>query len=218
MPVGIVQDFENYTYSYYDCDLDRWNYNKPGSRDGYNLDYVRSGTKSMKLINNSAESADLLINYDEWLDVGQEYTISVWVATDKADTNCTMSLVQNNYPDYLDTVVSVEPMATATGLRVGEWKQYTFDFKAQTNWVSLRFSGNSSIYVDDVIVAPKGTIVGSGNNNVINTNNSNTTVGGNNASLSPQTADTAVAVIVVTAIIACAAIFIISKKNCAEKF
>ena len=213
---GVVQDFENYTYSYYDCDLDRWNYNKPGSRDGYSLDYVRSGTKSMQLLNNSAESADLLINYDEWLDIGQEYTISVWVATDKADTNCTMSLVQNNYPDYLDTVVSVEPMATATGLRVGEWKQYTYDFKAQTNWASIRFSGNSSIYVDDVIVAPKGTIVSSGNNNVINTGNN--AISGNNALVSPQTADTAVAVIIVSAIIACAAIVVISKKNCIEKF
>lgn len=206
---GIIQNFESYTYSYYDCDLDRWNYNKPGSRGGYQLDYVRSGTKSMQLLDNSAESADLLLNYDEWLEIGQDYTIIFWVATDKADTNCTLSLVQNNYPDYLDTVVSVDPIVTATGLRVGEWKQYSYDFTAKTNWISLRASGNSSIFIDDVVIAPKGTVVSNGNNIVVN---------GDSATMSPQTADTAVATILVSAIVACAVIAVISKKNLVEKF
>ncbi len=206
---GIIQNFESYTYSFYDCDLERWNYNKPGSRSGYNLDYVRSGTKSMQLLDNSAQSADLLINYDEWLDVGQEYTIVFWVATDKADTNCTLSLVHNNHPDYLGTEVGVEPMVTATGLRVGEWKQYSYDFKAQTNWVSIRASGNSSLYFDDVVIAPKGTVVSNGNNVVVN---------GDNNTISPETADTAVAIILVSAIVACALIAVISKKNLVEKF
>ncbi len=206
---GIIQNFESYTYSYYDCDLDRWNYNKPGSRGGYQLDYVHSGTKSMQLLDNSAESADLLINYDEWLDIGQEYTIVFWVATDKADTNCTLSLVQNNHPDYLDTAVSVEPIVTATGLRVGEWKQYSYDFKAQTNWVSIRASGNSSLFIDDVVIAPKGSVVSNGNNVVLN---------GDSASTSPKTADAAVATILVSAIVACAVIAVISKKNLVEKF
>ncbi|MBE6810412.1 MAG: hypothetical protein E7521_05090 [Ruminococcaceae bacterium] len=206
---GVIQNFENYTYSFYDCDLDRWNYNKPGSRGGYKLDYVRSGTKSMQLLDNSSESADLLVNYDEWLDVGQEYTMVFWVATDKADTNCTLSLVHNNHPDYLGTEVGVEPMVTATGLRVGEWKQYTYDFKAQTNWVSIRASGNSSLYFDDIVIAPKGTVVSGGNNVVVN---------GDKAPISPQTADTAVATILVSAIVACALIAVVSKKNCIEKF
>ncbi len=206
---GIIQNFENYMYSFYDCDLDRWNYNKPGSRGGYKLDYVHSGTKSMQLLDNSAESADLLINYDEWLDIGQEYTIVFWVATDKADTNCTLSLVQNNHPDYLDTEVSVEPMVTATGLRVGEWKQYSYDFTAKTNWVSIRASGNSSLFIDDVVIATKGSVVSNGNNVVLN---------GDSASTSPETADAAVATILVSAIVACALIAVISKKNCIEKF
>ncbi len=206
---GIIQNFESYMYSYYDCDLDRWNYNKPGSRGGYKLDYVRSGTKSMQLLDNSAESADLLLNYDEWLEIGQDYTLVFWVATDKADTNCTMSLVHNNHPDYLGTEIGVEPIATATGLRVGEWKQYTYDFTAKTNWISLRASGNSSIFIDDAVIAPKGSVVSSGNNIVLN---------GDKAPVSPQTADTAVATILVSAIVACALIAVVSKKNCTEKF
>ncbi len=207
--IGVVQDFENYTYSFYDCDLDRWNYNKPGSRGGYQLDYVRSGTKSMQLLNNSSESADLLLNYEEWLDVGQEYTLLFWVATDKADTNCTLSLVHNNHPDYLGTEVGVEPMVTATGLQVGKWAQYAYDFTAKTNWVSIRATGNSSLFIDDAIIAPKGSVVSNNNNVVVN---------GDKDPFSPHTADTAVATILVSVIVACAVIAVVSKKNLVEKF
>ncbi len=203
---GIIQDFEGYTYSYYDCDLDRWNYNKPGSRGGYNFDYVHTGTKSMQLLDNSADSADLLINYEEWLTIDQDYTILFWVATDKADTNATLSLVQNNYPDYLNTEVSVEPMVTLTGLQVGEWKQYSYSFTAKTNWVSIRATGNSSLFIDDVIIAPTGTIIN--NNNYIGTEDTSTT--------SPNTADTTTVTALIAAIFACAVVAVVSKKNLVE--
>lgn len=204
---GVFQDFESYPYSMYDCDDTRWNYNKPGSRVGYKFEYVHTGTKSMQLLDNAATSADLLINYEDWLTVGQDYTIMFWVATDKADTNATFSLVQNNHPDYLDTEVSVEPMVTVTGQQVGEWKQYSYDFTAQTNWVSLRVTGNSSLYVDDVTVAVKGTVVSSGNNNVVNPDANG---------ISPNTADTNTVIALVSVIMCAAIIMIVSKKNFTE--
>lgn len=201
---GIIQDFEDYPYSMYDCDLDRWNYNKPGSRGGYNFDYVRGGTKSMQLLNNSAESADLLVNYEEWLTVGQNYQITFWIATDKADTAATLSLVQNNHPDYIGTEVASEPMVTVTGQKVGEWKQYSFSFTAQTRWVSLRATGNSSLFIDDIVIAPVGEIV-----------NNNTIVGDLNVS-SPNTSDAMTVAAIITTIVACAIIFVISKKSFVE--
>ncbi len=203
--IGIIQDFENYLYSSYDCDLDRWNYNKPGSRGGYSFDYVHGGTKSMQLLDNSADSADVLINYEEWLNPGQTYTMTFWVATDKADTNATMSLVHNNHPDYLDTEVAVEPMVTVTGQQIGEWKQYSFNFTAQTSWVSIRATGNSSLYLDDVVIAPTGTILA--NNNYVN---------GDLSSTSPKTAKGAVVGILISTIVACAVIAVASKKNFSE--
>ena len=207
---GIIQNFENYPYSMYDCDLTRWNYNKPGSRLGYNLEYVRTGTKSMQLLDNASESTDLLLNYDEWLDVGQEYTVLFWVATDKADTSCTLSLVHNSHPDYVGTEVAVEPIVTATGLKVGEWTQYSYNFTAQTNWVSMRFTGNSSLFIDDLVIAPKGTIASSGNNGTV--------ANGDNGSLSPKTGEVKVATALISAIFACAVIAVVSKKNLVEKF
>ncbi len=204
---GINQDFESYTYSMYDCDLERWNYNKPGSRGGYNFSYVHTGTKSMQLLDNSADSADLLINYEDWLTIDQDYTMTFWVATDKANSAVTLSLVQNNYPDYLDTAVSVEPMVTLTGQQVGEWKQYSFNFTAKTNWVSIRATGNSSLFIDDVIIAPTGTIVN--NDNYINVN-------GDLGTISPNTADTSVVVALVSIIACGAVIMVVSKKNFTE--
>lgn len=207
---GVFQDFENYPYSSYDCDNKRWNYNKPGSRVGYQFEYVHTGTKSMQLLDNAATSADLLINYEDWLTIGQEYTMVVWVATDKADTNATLSLVQNNHPDYLDTEVSVEPMFTVSGQTVGEWKQYSYDFTAQTNWVSIRATGNSSLFIDDVAVAVKGTVVSSGNDNKINILN------GDSNGISPSTADTTTVIALVSVITCAAILMIVSKKKHVE--
>ena len=205
---GVFQDFESYSYSTYDCDTQRWNYNKPGSRVGYNFEYVHTGTKSMQLLDNSANSADLLVNYEDWLNIGQEYTITFWVATDKVGNVTTLSLVQNNHPDYLDTEVSVEPMVTVKDQKVGEWRQYSYNFTADTNWISIRATGNSSLYIDDITIAPKGTIVAvNPGNNYVNTDMH---------AQSPQTADTAMVAILVSVIIGGAAIWIISKKHVTE--
>ncbi len=203
--VGVIQTFESYIYSTFDCDPDRWNYNKPGSRGGYNFDYVHGGTKSMQLLNNSAESADLLVNYEDWLTVDQEYTITFWVATDTPGTEATLSLVQNNHPQVTgNTAVSAEPMVTVTGLQVGEWKQYAYSFKAATNWVSIRATGNASLFIDDIVIAPTGTII---NNNYVN---------GDLSVNSPNTADATAVAIVVAVVSACAVMFVLSKKNSKE--
>ncbi len=208
--VGINQDFESYTYSSYDCDLDRWNYNRPGSRVGYKFEYVHTGTKSMQLLDNAATSADLLINYEERLKVGQDYTMTFWVATDKPNNNVTLSLVQNNHPDYLDTEVSVEPIVTLTNQQTGVWKQYSIDFTAETQWVSIRATGNSSLFIDDVVIAPKGLIQvdTSGNNYIVSGDVSST--------VSPQTADTTTVIALISVIVCGAVIWVVSKKNSTE--
>ena len=208
--VGINQDFESYTYSSYDCDLNRWNYNKPGSRVGYKFEYVHTGTKSMQLLDNAATSADLLINYEERLKVGQDYTMTLWVATDKPNNNVTLSLVQNNHPDYLNTEVSVEPIATINNQQSGVWKQYSVNFTAETQWVSIRATGNSSLFVDDVIIAPKGLVqVDLGGNYIVGG-------GATTSTISPQTADTTTVIALISVIVCGAVIWVVSKKNSTE--
>ena len=206
---GINQDFESYTYSSYDCDLERWNYNRPGSRVGYKFEYVHTGTKSMQLLDNAATSSDLLINYEERLKVGQDYTMTFWVATDKQNNNVSLSLVQNNHPDYVGTEVSVEPIVTITNQQSGVWKQYSCEFTSLTQWVSIRATGNSSLFIDDVIIAPKGTILVdvSGENYIISDGVEN---------LSPNTSDSTSVIALVSVIICGAVIWVVSKKNSTE--
>ena len=76
----------------------------------------------------------MLLNYEEMLEPGHAYTMTFWVATDKADNPATLlTLVHNEKPVYLDTQVAAENMAVVTGLKVGEWVQYSYSFTASSN-------------------------------------------------------------------------------------
>ncbi|MGN1320051.1 MAG: InlB B-repeat-containing protein, partial [Acutalibacteraceae bacterium] len=213
-PKGIMQNFENYPNTMWDCDDKVWELNKPGIKSGYKSEYVHKGGKSMHLLGTSSENTDLLLNYEDMLTEGQSYTMTFWLTTDNASNPATLlSLVHNSKPVYLDTEVASEPMAVATGLKVGEWVQYSYSFTAKTKWVSLRATGNSSLYFDDIMITP---ISG-----VVNLNNGIQTTGGNGAGAngltSPNTSDSTVTVVaLVSAIMICAVIAVISRKNLVE--
>lgn len=209
-PLGIIQGFENYTNTQWDYDGTRWELNRPGAKHGYQNAYVRKGGKSMRLLDTSTESSDVLLNYEDMLTEGKSYTMTFWVNTDKANNPDTLlSLVHNSKPEYLDSEVSSEPMAVITGLKVGEWVQYSYSFTAKTKWVSLRATGSPSLYFDDVMIIP---ISGSVSSNSSFINN-----GGNNNGLSPNTGDNTVTVAaLVSAIMVCAIFAVISRKNLIE--
>lgn len=202
---GLTQNFENYSDSIWDYDEEYWTLNKPGSKGGYKNKYVRNGSKSLHLLGEKPESADALLNYEEMFVPGTAYTISFWVTTDKENNPPTLlSLVHNDFPDYLDTATAVENMAVVTGLKVGEWTQYSYSFTARTQWVSIRATGNSSLYFDDIVMASLDGVLSDGN--VI-------ALGGGK---SPNTADGVSVAVLVGAIMACAAVAVISRKNLVE--
>ncbi len=211
--MGVIQDFENYPDTIWDYDAEYWILNKPGAKGGYKNKYVRYGSKSMHLLGNKPESADCLLNYEQMLVPGTAYTISFYVTTDKENNPpALLSLVHNDYPDYLDTGIAMENMAVVTGVKEGEWKKYTYSFTARTQWVSIRATGNSSLYFDDVIMASLDGVLSDGK--VINLGNS---INGDGAStLSPTTADGVSISVLICALMACAAVAVISRKNLAE--
>lgn len=206
-PNGIAQNFENYTDTIWDYDGDEWRLNKPGAKGGYKNKYVRNGARSMHLLDTNTEPVDCLLNYEDMLEPGQAYTIKFWVTTDKADNPSTLlTLVHNSKPVYLDTEVAAENMAVATGLKVGEWVQYSYSFTARTKWISLRATGGSSLYFDDIVVAKlDGTLNGG---NYVGVGTGTTT--------SPNTSDAITVTALVSAIMACAIIAVVSKKNLVE--
>ncbi len=201
---GVIQNFESFPDTIWDRDGTMWSLNKPGAKDGYKNQYVHSGAKSMHLLGTNTESADCLLNYEDMLTVGQVYTMTFWVTTDTENNPATLiSLVHNNYPDYLNTGVAIEDMAVVTGLKVGEWVQYSYSFTAQTKWVSLRASAGSSLYFDDILMAEiDGTLSGG---TVVN-------LGGT----SPNTGVSVSVAVVISAIMAGAIIMVVSRKNLVE--
>ena len=204
---GMAQNFEEYPDSMWDLDEEEWLVNRPGVRGGYKAKFVRNGGKSMRLVNKTDDAVSFLVNYENVLNVGQEYEISFWVTTDTENNPATtLSLVHNTYPDYMSTDKGVEKMADVTGLTVGEWTKYTYKFTAKTPWVSFRAKGASSIYIDDIVAARVGEI--------LPFNYTGAEFSMASTSTSPDTSDNGSATIIamIAAIMSCAIIMIISKK------
>ncbi len=209
---GVVQDFENYADSIWDYSKESWHLNKPGAKGGYNNAYVRNGAKSMRLLDTNTEPANFLINYEDMLEPGQAYTIKFWVTTDKAENPATLlTLIHNEKPVYLDTQVAAENMAVVTGLKVGEWVQYSYSFTAQTKWASIRATSGASLYFDDIVIAKIDGTLNGGNLIGVGTGS-----GAGVGTLSPSTGDAVTVAVLISAIMACAVVAVISKKNLVE--
>ena len=161
----------------------------------------------MHLLDTNTEAVDCLLNYEDMLEPGQAYTIKFWVTTDKENNPATLlTLVHNEKPVYLDTAIGAENMAVATGLKVGEWVQYSYSFTARTKWISLRATGGSSLYFDDIVIAKLDGTLNGGNYVGV----------GTPGSTSPNTSDAITVAVLVSAIMACAIIAVVSKKNLVE--
>ena len=216
---GVICNFENYTDTIWDYDDARWTFNKPGAKGGYKNAYVRNGSKSMHILDNSAESANVMLNYEDMLEIGKSYTMSIWVATDKTNNpDTTLSLIHNSKPFFLNTGVAKEQIAVVKGLTVGEWTKYTYSFTAKTEWVSIEATGNSSLYFDDIIISEIDTALDDSSVIYLDLNSNSSSVGNTDNNIhAPNTADNMVSVVaVISAIIACAVIIVITRKNLVE--
>lgn len=152
--VGIKQDFESFENTEYDLGED-YEYFRPQTA-GYSSRYVYDGAKSMHRIGATADDSDFLLFYRDSLEVGRTYVMKYWVLTDEDDTKATVSLVHATWPDINEPNVGVQKMADIKGLVKGEWKEYTYTFTAKTKWISIRTTGNASLYFDNFFLIPVG--------------------------------------------------------------
>lgn len=206
---GVTQPFDEYPNTLWDYDTDHWALYQPGVKGGYNSDYVRNGSKSMHLLGATSNSVDCLLNYEQMLVPGKAYTMTFWVKTDRTDNPATLlSLVHNSKPDYLNSAVAVENMAVVTGLKLGEWTQYSYSFTAQTKWVSLRATGAASLWFDDVVMAELDGPLTTSN---MTAKSSATGVSG--GTLAPKTSNTVAIAVIISVVMACAVVAVISRKN-----
>ena len=156
----VTQDFESYADSKYDIDPNGdYEYYKIGMAN-YDTNYIHGGSKSMHRIGNTDAEEDFLLNYEEKLVKGKVYKMTFWVCTDKDDTNATISLVHNSWPDInlsQEPAIGVEKIVTLNNMKDKEWQQCTFTFTANSEWISIRTTGNASLYFDDFFLITDGT-------------------------------------------------------------
>ena len=220
----VTQDFENYPDTKYDRNQDGdYEIYRPGAA-GYTGQLVHNGSKSLHRMGKTTTEEDVLLNYEDTLVKNTIYEVSFWVTTDEADAKATVSLVRNTWPDIdiaNEPITGVEEMAKIENLTPGEWKQYTFKFTADTEWVSLRTTGGASLFFDDFEMVPIEVVNVStsqtGGNTADGTKPVDTTTTAPTAPLSPATADNSVSLVaLISAFAAAAVVLLFSKKHLTE--
>ena len=154
--VSVVQNFEKYPYTDWDCDKSVWRYNTPDNLVEYTADFVHDGEKSMQLMSSYGDAATLLVNYRNTLTAGQRYTLSLWVFSRAAQPQ--LAVAHKVYPDYLAEDKFIEPL-NEKDITLGEWTQYTYTFTAQTPWIAIKILNGDGIYIDDIVVDLEGDMI-----------------------------------------------------------
>lgn len=65
-----------------------------------------------------------------------------------------IKLVHTDYLDVSQPSYYVENICSLGGLKVGEWQQVKFTFKAYTDFLAIRTPALSSLYFDSFVIAP----------------------------------------------------------------
>ena len=155
--VSVTQDFEEYPYTMWDCDDSIWRYNTPDIQVEYNAEFIHSGEKSMQLMSSFGNVTSLLLNYENTLTAGQEYTITFWT-TVSSSSDPQFALAHKIYPDYMaaDKLIELIDAPVETN---GKWIKYEYTFTAQAPWIELKISDGDGIYIDDVVINTSSDLV-----------------------------------------------------------
>lgn len=144
----------------FDSELDpKYDYNsgieifKPGLAD-FNTKLVHSGWRSLRTIKDSAVDPEFLVSYENRLRVGYEYEICFWMAAGEDGTSGKLYFEQSNYGDVNDVIVGYQEALSFTGLKAGEWKQYSVKIVANAPYLIVRAEKGSVLYFEDFEAFP----------------------------------------------------------------
>ncbi len=152
--VGFVQNFDKELDAKYDYNEGIEVY-KPGLED-YDTKFVHSGWRSLRTIKDSAVDPKFLVSYEGTLLVGYEYEITFWMAAGEDGASAKLYFDQGNYGDVFDEVVGYQEALNVSGLKAGEWKQYTVKIVANAPYLMVRAEKGSTLYFEDFEAVPTG--------------------------------------------------------------
>lgn len=172
-PVGFTVDFEGKLDSKYDYNSAAEHF-KPGVV-GYLSRYVKNGLKSMHTKPGDEKSV-FLLSYENKLEVGEEYTMDLWICntSDNADTELEFNYA--NHPQVDSDVVAVEKKSL-TDMQQNSWKKHTITFVASSPY--LLIGADNEMYIDDIQLIPtgkQGEVLTSGGVNDSNSNKAVTVI------------------------------------------
>ena len=131
-------------------------HHKPGT-SGYLPAYNRNGMKSMHCMVNSEIAPTFLLSYENVLEAGKEYDITIRIKTDSAETlSGNVELLFSEYPDIAAELTATGETIEFKDVNSKGWKEYKSTFIAGDDYIFLRTPTNMSLYFDDIQVVPTG--------------------------------------------------------------
>ena len=150
IPKGFTVDFEGNLNSKYDYNSAAEHY-KPGVA-GYLPLYVKNGLKSMHT-SLDGEKSMFLLSYENKLEVGEEYTMDLWIYNVSDVKETELSFIYANHPQVDSDIIASEKKSVEN-MEQKLWKKHTVTFVASSPY--LLIGSDSEMYFDDIQLVPTG--------------------------------------------------------------
>ncbi len=154
IPLGFSQGFDAKIDEAYDFGPGAELY-KPGV-SGYNPKFIHGGLRSAHAKGDGENDAIFLLSYDNMLEVGKEYEMTFWMATNMDGATGKVNMLHANHGQYDSDVVGSQTLVEFEGLKSGEWKQYKMIFTANAPFMLFNVDKDLSLFFDDIEVTPTG--------------------------------------------------------------
>ena len=150
--VGFENGFEGTIDEVYDISVGAMHL-KPGV-DGYNMKYVRSGLKSLKLLADSEKDPRFLINYQFPLEVAQEYEITFYIKAISEGAKGTVKFLHADKPQHYSGTVGYQDVLDLSELTVNTWKQHKVKIVANAPYIIVSAPKGYELAFDDFQIVP----------------------------------------------------------------
>ena len=149
---GYENGFEGVLDEIYDISVGAMHL-RPGV-DGYNMKYVRSGLKSLKVLADSDKDPRFLINYEFPLEVAQEYEISFYIKAISEGAEGTVKFLHADKPQHFSGTVGYQDAIELSELTANTWKQHKVTVVANAPYIVVSVPKGYEIAFDDFQIVP----------------------------------------------------------------
>ena len=123
--------------------------------ENYDGKLVKSGWNCLRTVKGDV-SPMFLLSYQNKLEVGKEYELTLWLKSENHKAKGDVDLVYLNNPDVRETPLGYQKAFDINGIKRGEWCEYSVKFIAAAPYVMIRMPNISDIYIEDVGVQHTG--------------------------------------------------------------